>query len=225
MLITQQLKHALQWYSKRLETHPLTTKGLTSGLVSGSGDLLCQAIVGHYRNHHRTNDVDNNGNNKQPQSFLQRVDWIRTARFAFLGTVLVAPIVHYWYGALMKYIPGQTIMATFQRTFYDQTVMAPLFIPTFMSCLMMLEGKTSFEKEIVPALQREYKDLLITNWFMWIPAQLVNFRFVPSRFQVLFSNVVALLWNAYFSYKTSSSSGSLSQFKNASTEFVPDTIK
>jgi hypothetical protein len=66
---------------------------------------------------------------------------------------------------------------------------------------MVLQGETC--AEIVPTIQRQYKDLLLTNWIMWIPAQLVNFRFVPARFQVLFSNMVALIWNAYFSFKVS----------------------
>jgi hypothetical protein len=33
-----------------------------------------------------------------------------------------------------------------------------------------------------------------------VPAQLLNFRFVPGNLQVLFANVVGLFWNSYLSY-------------------------
>mmetsp|Transcript_3967 Transcript_3967/g.5898 ORF Transcript_3967/g.5898 Transcript_3967/m.5898 type:complete len:126 (+) Transcript_3967:479-856(+) len=112
---------------------------------------------------------------------------------------MVAPVVHYWYGVLMVHFPAQTMKAAIQRTLYDQVFFAPIFIPSFMSSLMVLQGDTC--AEIVPTIQRQYKDLIVTNWIMWIPAQLINFRVVPLRFQVLFSNIVSLLWNAYFSFK------------------------
>lgn len=42
--------------------------------------------------------------------------------------------------------------------------------------------------------------VMMVNWGLWIPAQVINFRFVPVKFQVLYSNVIALLFNAYLSY-------------------------
>jgi protein Mpv17 len=38
------------------------------------------------------------------------------------------------------------------------------------------------------------------NFALWIPAQIVNFSLVPLNYQVLFGNVVALLWNVYLSW-------------------------
>jgi protein Mpv17 len=49
-------------------------------------------------------------------------------------------------------------------------------------------------------LQEHVPTALIANWSLWIPAQVINFRFVPGKFQVLFSNVVALAWNVYLSF-------------------------
>jgi FtsH-binding integral membrane protein len=53
---------------------------------------------------------------------------------------------------------------------------------------------------IVQRLAASMPSVLVANWGLWIPAQIVNFRFVPGKFQVLYSNVVALLWNVYLSY-------------------------
>eukprot|EP00979_Chaetoceros_neogracilis_P009685 scaffold2192_cov268-Chaetoceros_neogracile.AAC.87 len=113
----------IAWYARKLETHPLTTKCITSGIISGMGDMSCQYI---YHKH----DED---------TFSP--DWLRTGRFSLLGFGLIAPVVHKWYGLLMKKIPGQNIQAVLKRLFCDQILFAPLFIPTFMTSLMALEGK------------------------------------------------------------------------------------
>ena len=39
------------------------------------------------------------------------------------------------------------------------------------------------------------------NWMMWIPCQFLNFRFIAPQFQVLFANVVALVWNTFLSWR------------------------
>jgi len=170
------------WYARKLESHPLTTKCLTSGFISGAADFICQYI--YHRNEHGTFSPD----------------WMRTGRFSLLGFGLIAPVVHNWYGFLTRKIPGQSIPAVLKRLFLDQILFAPLFIPTFMTSLMFLEGK---RMDVIPAvLIKDVPDVVVTNWILWIPAMFVNFRFVPVQWQVLYSNCVGLVWNVYLSWKT-----------------------
>lgn len=68
------INRALQWYSMRLDMHPLTTKCITSGLVSGSGDVLCQAIV-----HRSSQKLVHQNEDKF------KMDKMRTFRFILLG--------------------------------------------------------------------------------------------------------------------------------------------
>lgn len=172
----------IAWYARKLETHPLTTKCITSGFISGMGDMACQYI---YHKH----DQDNFS-----------PDWLRTGRFSLLGFGLIAPVVHKWYGFLMKKIPGQDIQPVLKRLFCDQILFAPLFIPAFMTSLMLLEGK---DMDTIPVvLQRDLPDVVLSNWSLWIPAMFVNFRFVPVQWQVLYSNCIGLGWNVYLSWKT-----------------------
>lgn len=46
--------------------------------------------------------------------------------------------------------------------------------------------------------------MIATGWSLWVPAMTINFGIVPMKYQVLYSNVVALLWNVYLSYKSAS---------------------
>jgi hypothetical protein len=59
-------------------------------------------------------------------------------------------------------------------------------------------------------VENQLVQLLYSNWILWIPVQLCNFYYIPTKYQVLTSNCVAFVWNMCLSYMTSSSSSSLS---------------
>ena len=61
---------------------------------------------------------------------------------------------------------------------------------------------------------------LVANWALWVPAQLVNFRYIPGKFQVLFSNVVALGWNAYLSFTAHEAEAKVEKAKLAETNLT-----
>lgn len=207
----------LAWYSAKLESHPFATKCITSGIISASGDLLCQYLV--HRNHlaaqEDLNQESTGGpaeekqagedeiNEIEPRKFAP--DWYRTGRFGVLGFFLVAPVVHLWYARLMRYFPGTNVGAVLKRTATDQLLFAPVFLPTFMINLMMLEGRPY--NEALLKLQKDLPGAMVTNWCLWCPAMLVNFRFVPLKYQVLYSNMVGFVWNTYLSWKTQEGEG------------------
>mmetsp|Transcript_8459 Transcript_8459/g.16178 ORF Transcript_8459/g.16178 Transcript_8459/m.16178 type:complete len:258 (-) Transcript_8459:10-783(-) len=202
----------LRWYSGKLETYPLLTKGITGGLIAGAGDILCQTLQ------------NQNAKNKSGD-----YDWWRTARFSAVGAFYIAPGIHYWYGALAsKLAPGQTTAAAVaKRVAADQFLFAPPFIASILSLLWWLEegpqqgsattghddattapaalssSSSSFLVVVSERLSATLPDIVMANWIVWIPAQIINFGFVPLHFQVLFNNALGLFWNAYLSYSSS----------------------
>ena len=195
----------LVWYSTKLESHPMSTKCITSGIIAASGDFLCQYFV--YKNQissdgNRNSDsiksIDDGTAPTASKSFAP--DLIRTGRFGILGFCLVAPVVHLWYSTLIIRFPGKTFSAVVKRTFFDQAFFSPIFLPTFMINLMLLEGRPF--AEVPGKLERELPDALVASWCLWTPAMLINFGFVPLKYQVLYSNMVGFVWNTYLSYKT-----------------------
>lgn len=206
------LRNPLQWYGHVLDTHPISTKCISSGLISGSGDILCQSIIAKKKKE---------GQQQQSLSTDHEFDWIRTFRFTILGSFLVAPTVHCWYGLLMRRIPGSSISDIAKRLFCDQGLFAPIFTPAFISTLTVLEhlwdqnnykehGVKNDDSNNHPDLISHMKDRLyndvpdaiLVGWSMWIPSMAVMFAFVPSKFQVLYSNCVGFVWNAYLSWRT-----------------------
>jgi len=204
-------RNPLQWYTQMLDTHPIATKVITSGLISGSGDLLCQYLSSTENNEIEDEKQHNNS-----------YDWRRTINFTILGGALVAPTVHVWYGYLMSSIPGSSITAIGKRLFMDQGLFAPLFLPTFVSCLTGLEhinvdsnddttlqsknNNSNNDNDLIShisnRLRNDVPDAIVVGWKIWIPSMTIMFAFIPGKFQVLYSNCIGFVWNAYLSWRT-----------------------
>mmetsp|Transcript_37991 Transcript_37991/g.88388 ORF Transcript_37991/g.88388 Transcript_37991/m.88388 type:complete len:251 (-) Transcript_37991:285-1037(-) len=204
--LAKHVKSPVKWYLEKLDTHPLITKCTSSGIVAGSGNVLCQYIV-HYYDHakgNHGNDKKNSGNltdAKSVPTFWDNYDSASTSRFVIIGVFLVGPVTHHWYRFVMARIPGVGIAPTIKRTVLDQIFFAPIFLPTFMSSLGILERRRM--DDVLITVKDQYRKLLLANWAVWIPAMLFNFRYIPANLQVLFSNVVAFGWNVFLSYESS----------------------
>jgi len=204
----------LAWYVKKLETHPILTKSLTSGVIAGAGDLICQTLTDkpamelELKSRKESGDADE----KEQVALTDWWNWARTLNFAILGTVMVGPALHYWYGGLAARFPlkegASSVKAVLTRVSLDQFVFTPLFVPCWIAALWTMDGynegtavQTTLEgmprrmKETVP-------EIIVHNWMLWFPIQCINFFWTPVQFQVLISNCVALVWNAYLSFST-----------------------
>ena len=62
-----------------------------------------------------------------------------------------------------------------------------------------MEGRP---EKIPSKLRSDWAGTVIANWSLWIPAQYINFKYIPIQFQVLFSNSVGFIWNLYLSSVT-----------------------
>lgn len=167
-------------YNRLLVEKPVLTKSITSGVIAFVADIACQKVF--------------------PDDKKKDVDWKRTAKFTVLNTLLVGPLLHFWYGFLVMKIPGTSSLSTVYRVALDQLVFAPFcIIPAFFSCSLLLDGTP----ELIPAkLQADWATTMVANFSLWVPAQFINFRLVPPQFQVLFANLVGLFWNVYLSAAT-----------------------
>lgn len=120
-----------------------------------------------------------------------------------IGTGLMGPLLHGWYLTLARLFPGTGAATAVKRVMADQLIFAPLFIPFFFSILAIYDGK-SFD-ELKEQLRTKWLSTLLANWIYWVPAQSLNFGFVPLRLQVLVNNSFGLIWNIYLSMVSQSS--------------------
>jgi hypothetical protein len=155
----------LSWYSNKLDTHPLLTKGVSSGIIAGSGDFLCQLLFIDRRNVVKDEHGESKGKSASTSSLLANWDAARTGRFALLGAFLVAPVIHYWYNALsMRLLPGAaTVSNVMKRVALDQFIFSPLFLQAWLSALWTLEGETPLDT--IPSRMIEATpEIMVANW-------------------------------------------------------------
>uniref|UniRef100_A0A7R9W596 Peroxisomal membrane protein MPV17 n=1 Tax=Pseudictyota dubia TaxID=2749911 RepID=A0A7R9W596_9STRA len=172
-------------YNDALEANPLVTKSITAGVILGSADFAGQAIE-------RATKEDSEGS----------VDLARAARFAVFGLVLQAPWNHFYYLLLDGVLPPTVepwTTTTGVKVVIDQFVQAPIFTVLIFIFLGLLEGKTT--DAIKSQLDEDYKDTMLANWKLWVPATVVNIAFCPPILRVLFLNVVFFFWSIFLSLK------------------------
>lgn len=169
-------------YNDALETNPLITKSITAGVILGSADFAGQAIE---------------AKTKESSS---SVDFARAARFAFFGFILQAPWNHFYYLLLDGALPPTDdpyTATTGVKVVIDQFVQAPIFTVLIFAFLGFLEGKNL--DDIKRQLDSDYKNTMVANWKLWVPATAVNIAFCPPIFRVLFLNCVFFFWSIFLS--------------------------
>lgn len=165
-------------YNRLLVSHPIPTKVTTAGIIAVAADLVCQTSFPV----------------KPLQEQQQAIDWKRTLQFTAIS-ILFPPLCHHWYALLSVRIVGQTLTAACQRMALDQMLFAPPCLALFFTLSSLLQGHS-----VVHKLEEDFLPTMVSNYTLWVPAQVINFRFVPVPLRVLWANAVGFFWSIYLSH-------------------------
>ncbi|XP_029999786.1 peroxisomal membrane protein 2 [Sphaeramia orbicularis] len=171
----------LQQYLILLKKYPILTKSVTSGILSGLGNILSQVLEARKK--------ARNG------ASVEEIDTAGVARYAIYGLFITGPVSHYFYQLMEVWMPSTDPYCIIKRLLLDRLIFAPGFLLLFYLVMNLLEAKgwVDFEKK----MRSSYWTALKMNWKVWTPFQFINVNFVPVQFRVLFANMVALFWYAY----------------------------
>lgn len=122
----------------------------------------------------------------------------RRSRDVGVTGILIGPFCHYWYIFLDWWLPGRSARVVTKKLLVDQLICSPIIITSFLYVTSYLEGKRG--RELKNELLEKGKTLYAAEWIVWPPAQALNFYLLPTRFRVLFDNVVSFGFDWYFSY-------------------------
>jgi len=125
------------------------------------------------------------------------LDRRRALKFAGFGFAVSGPLLHFWYKLLNDVLPpATTTLLILLRIALDRLLFAPLFFALFHAWNGLIDNNL----EAVPKeIERKVPATVVKAMWLWVPAQWVNFAYVPLPLKVLYGNVVALVWNIYFS--------------------------
>ena len=152
-----------------------TNVGLSFGL-SGVGDIIEQKIESKKK---------------------VTINWSRTLHMSTSFGLTSGFLCHFWYNYLDKMLPGSGIRVILQKIAWDQVLFSPVCI---VSCLVVA-GK--MENKSVSSLTSQTVQLggrlYLAEWLLWPPAQFINFYYLPTKYRVLYDNIVSLVYDTYTS--------------------------
>lgn len=163
--------------------NPVVRAGIISGSLSLVGDLLAQFL-----------------SCAQTRSSY---DPARSFRMGSFGLLLYGPYQHYWYNALDGALPARTLTNFALKVFMNQACLAPVVVAGVFTWNLGLQGKL---ESLSSKCKRDFVPTLVTGWKFWVPAATVNFTMIPLQHQVLYMSACGVIWTAFLSYSSSSSS-------------------
>lgn len=168
------------WYLGMVKSWPILTKSVTSACIYTAADLSAQTIA-------------------RPSS--EPYDFLRTARMAGYGMVILGPSLHFWFNFVSKVLPQRDLLATFKKIVMGQTLYGPVMTVVFFSVNAALQGENV--PEIGARLERDVIPTMINGVMYWPICDFITFKFIPVHLQPLVSNSFSYLWTVYLTYMAS----------------------
>lgn len=180
--LLQPFTSAAAWYNTTAQSSPFKTGVLTSGFKTSAADLFAQKVI----------------------EGREDIDWGRHAVFCTFGFAYLGAFQYYLYN--VKFTQWcKPLTAAFGhagtapiKVLIDQGIHHPLlYFPTFFSMKAVVGGKPL--SSAVDKYQAEIWDSLKALWTVWVPAQLINFAFVPRHLRIPYVAAVSFGWTVILS--------------------------
>ncbi|CAB1119563.1 unnamed protein product [Ectocarpus sp. CCAP 1310/34] len=173
-------------YLGALNDQPLLTKALSSGVVSGTANIIEQTLS------------------------AAKFNWEGWVVFSLTGIVFKGMFLHYWYNildrlgnakAVTSRVPGKWGRVSFQ-VLVDTIIGATLLNCGYFAVHEIFSSITTgrlfplpgLGLRIVEKIASRYSVMMVANCRVWPPVVFLNFAFVPPDLRVLVSNFVAVFW-------------------------------
>jgi len=183
------LKSIVKQYSNLLLHYPFLTKAFSAGILMGCSDFTAQMIEWYTKQDNTNNEID-----KKPYHY----DHHRTVRMVSIG-FCSGGLLHHWYGFLHNRIQYTGINGVIFKVFIDQCIFSPLALVGFFTISGALGGLS--KQEIKKSMEDKFFNVLLKNYTIWPMATIINFRFVPTQYQVVWTSAISYAWSVYLSSK------------------------
>lgn len=181
-LLVTPLVGAASWYNQTALMYPVTTGVITTGVKTSAADIFAQKFV------------------EKKEDF----DWTRHSIFCLFGFGYLGGFQFWlynrkfvqWCGPITELVGHKGVAPV--KTLMDQCIHHPfVYFPVFYSMKAMVEGGSL--SEAFHKYRTELFDNMTALWTIWIPAQLVNFAFVPRHLRIPYVAGVSFLWTVVLS--------------------------
>jgi len=150
---------------------------MTAGTLSALGDIVAQQVF------------------EKPEMH----NFARTLKMTCFGFFYYAPLISRWMVLAEKLFPGRSPASLTKKIIMDQTIISSGLTVGFLLINEVVDGRGV--NSGLRKINQDFGDMIVANWQLWTPTQLINFYFMPLHYRVIFSKVVGFFWNIYLSWK------------------------
>ena len=189
-------------YSKCLQTQPLLTNVLTASALCVFSDSVSQY---YERSKEKAAAIKISTAEATPLS-VSKHSFYRSFCMSIYGAITYGWLVTYWFKFLNHLVPQQgiTFPLVLKKVTINQFFMSPLLNSMFFTYVTLTRDLTSslaeklrqvpikLKKDLIPTIKR--------SCVYWGVAQTVNFSFVTTRYQLLYTNSAFVIWTIYTSF-------------------------
>lgn len=193
----------------------LMTNTVTGVLSISIGDVLQQNLENHWTNNNKNFDNvigDEQNSTKRFQWDQKRTSllFLNNGIFFFnfnfnqspKGNMMFAGVYfslfgHWWYSFLdRKFPPNQK--RSVKKKLLAESAMGPFLVSSVFILFGRINGN-GFEK-MLSNIKSNFTLICLVEWFVFVPVQYINFRFVPSSFRYLYVATFSIGYDAFLSY-------------------------
>ncbi|XP_071700370.1 protein sym-1-like [Rutidosis leptorrhynchoides] len=185
-----------KWYRTCLAIHPVKTQVISCGFIWGLGDLLAQAVTRHSARNFLLTPQDEDRD--------LHINWRRIVTISLFGMAFVGPIGHFWYIGLDRFLkyrleyPPRSMRFVAMKVVLDGIIFGPIDLFVFFAYMGFASGKNV--SQVKEEVKRDFLPALVVEVGIWPIVQVVNFRFVPVKYQLLYVNLFCLLDSCFLSW-------------------------
>lgn len=221
--------HAWEAYGNALRDHPLVTKSATATTLAITGDAVAQFSAMSSSSSSSTGGQTSNS-----------YDIRRALSLGLFAALYTGAFQHFWFGWLNSHLafeaslisPTMAILLASPlspgvlaalKVSVNQFCMVPfVYMPMFFALTGAVSGMSAGESwERAKGL---FTPLLLRNYAFWLPAQLIQFAFVPPEFQITYLCTAGLFWNMILSAASAGGSSSQQPHQNEASITKTETV-
>ncbi|KAK6644497.1 hypothetical protein RUM43_000764 [Polyplax serrata] len=123
-------------------------------------------------------------------SNVESLDFKALGRYVIMGSVINSNLLYTWYKWLDKRFTGTQYKIIIKKVLLDQFLMTPPLYLVFFVSMNLMEGRTDFFQEC----KEKFPKTFAISCLFWLPAQCVNFLYVPNQARVVYIGLCSFIW-------------------------------
>ncbi|CAA6666097.1 unnamed protein product [Spirodela intermedia] len=171
-------KKGLEQYMLQLQLHPLRTKAITAGVLTGISDSVAQKLSG-----------------------IPRIQLRRLLLKVLFGFAYAGPVGHFFHKLMDIIFKGKKDKKTVaKKVLLEQLTSSPCTHFLFLVYYgLIIEGRPW--SQVRNKVRKEYPSVQLTAWTFWPVVGWVNYRYMPLKFRVVFHSFVACCWGIFLNLR------------------------